>query len=165
MSESLVLYEQLLSALYNAAAVLVAAVTDPVAIEQAPLKHRASALNAVSSLFSRLQKLSPAPASDTYQDIEFVFDSPDEEDDLTAGAPAFETDEIMREMPITTAPAPVMSASIPSEYAPYHRDAANSVPPHADPWASAHYADYPPVSAPRRVEAMSSLLDYDRFPA
>ena len=71
-------YDQLIASLYAAAMTLVAAVTDPVALEQASLRHRAAALNAVSNMLARVSKAQSAMSDDWRADIEFVFDEPEE---------------------------------------------------------------------------------------
>ena len=79
MSAAPVDHEQILTATYSAAIVLIAAVTDPVALEAAPLRHRAMALNAVSTLIGRLHKIKP-PARPTYTHFKWDFGEPSEED-------------------------------------------------------------------------------------
>ena len=54
-------HDQLLTAAYSAAVTLIAAIVDPAALEAAPLRHRATALNAVSTLIGRLHKAKPSP--------------------------------------------------------------------------------------------------------
>ncbi|MBK8137221.1 MAG: hypothetical protein IPK52_15575 [Chloroflexi bacterium] len=54
-------HDQLVTAAYSAAITLIAAIVDPVALENAPLRHRATALNAVSALIGRLHKSKPSP--------------------------------------------------------------------------------------------------------
>ena len=54
-------HDQLVTAAYSAAITLIAAIVDPVALESAPLRHRATALNAVSALIGRLHKSKPSP--------------------------------------------------------------------------------------------------------
>ena len=73
MSDIFAQHAQLLTALYSAAAVLLEAVTDPVAIEQAPLKHRSTALNAVASLIGQLNKSRPTPVLSPDTRIEWDF--------------------------------------------------------------------------------------------
>ncbi len=80
MSDIFAQHAQLLTALYSAAAVLLEAVTDPVAIEQAPLKHRSTALNAVASLIGQLNKSRPTPVLSPDTRIEWDF-GPDEDED------------------------------------------------------------------------------------
>lgn len=79
MSDTTAQGEQLLSALYTAASALLVAVTDPLALQDAPLRHRAAALNAVSSLIGRLQKVNPAPARPNHTRFEWDF-GPREDD-------------------------------------------------------------------------------------
>ncbi len=180
-------HDQLLTALYSAAAVLIGAVTDPLALEPAPLRHRASALNAVSSLIATLHKSAPPaaarrPGEVTHIEWDFGPD-PDEEfaeydpqPSATGSVPPPTYQPVTTALaPASIAPVPVAIAPISSDYAPYHHDVAANVPhprqstapapQHADPLAPARRPDSPPVSAPFRVEAMSSLLDYDRLPA
>ena len=70
--------DQIMSALYSAAAVLIQSLVDPLAIEQASLKHRADALKATARMLETLQKVAPARPSDDLESIDFVFGEADQ---------------------------------------------------------------------------------------
>ena len=75
-------HDQLIASLYAAASILTESVTDAVAIEEASLRDRALALNAVTLAVQRFSKaFAVAPASkkdDELVDIEFIFDEPED---------------------------------------------------------------------------------------
>lgn len=77
--------DQLMTALYSAAAVLVQSLVDPLAIEQASLRHRAYALKAAARMLETLQKVAPARMADDVVPTEFAFG---EDVEVEVGEPA-----------------------------------------------------------------------------
>ncbi len=112
-------HDQLVTAAYSAAITLIAAIVDPVALESAPLRHRATALNAVSALIGRLHKSKPSPLEGVTH-IEWDFG--EDEDD---GSPLVTPYNQAQHEP---QPEPIPAQSSPVQPTPAQPVTAQSVP-------------------------------------
>ena len=141
-------HTHVLNALYAAAAVLIEAVTDPVALEQAPLRHRASALNAVSSLIVTLHKFAPAAAPRPAADMRYQWDfGPDPDEEISGIEPQPAALERETAADRSSAPEPVSSSLAPSVYAQRPSDVPIPVPSSASPSASAPRPNSQPAAS------------------
>ena len=117
-------HDQLVTAAYSAAITLIAAIVDPVALENAPLRHRATALNAVSALIGRLHKSKPSPLEGVTH-IEWDFG--EDEDD---GSPLVTPYNQMQPEPSPAQPAPAQF--LPAQPSLAQPDAAAPAPQKVD---------------------------------
>ena len=147
-------HTQLLAALYSAALILIEAVSDPVAIEQASLRQRVSAINALTSLLCQLHKHAPqpvaAPRGDTRQPVPVSAAAPAAASPAPrqgwVGAPSVRaTQPVSPALPSAPSPAPRRASEQPVA----HR-LSDSVDPHS------HFlADYHTLTAaPSRLAAL-----------
>ncbi len=104
--------DQLLSALYSAAVTLIDAVTDPLALRDAPLRHRAAALNSVSGLIGHLQKAKPVSVLQSDTRIEWDF-GPDDDDEAVPYTYAQSSSAIDPYFSLDASPQPVAPATSP----------------------------------------------------
>ena len=102
--------DQLLSALYSAAVTLIDAVTDPLALRDAPLRHRAAALNSVSGLIGHLQKAKPVSVLQSDTRIEWDF-GPDDDDEAVPYTYAQSSSAIDLYFSLNASPQPVAPAT------------------------------------------------------
>ena len=116
-------HDQLVTAAYSAAITLIAAIVDPVALENAPLRHRATALNAVSALIGRLHKSKPSPLEGVTH-IEWDFG--EDEDD---GSPLVTPYNQAQHEP---QPEPIPAQSVPAQPTLAQPDAAAPAPQEVD---------------------------------
>ena len=149
-------HDQLVTAAYSAAITLIAAIVDPVALESAPLRHRATALNAVSALIGRLHKSKPSPLEGITH-IEWDFG--EDEDD---GSPLVTPYNQAQHEP---QPEPIPAQSSPVQPTPAQPVTAQSVP--AQPVAVAapqdnaiRRADSTAEAAPLRLEKWLRSVGY-----
>ena len=153
-------HDQLVTAAYSAAITLIAAIVDPVALENAPLRHRATALNAISALIGRLHKSKPSPLEGVTH-IEWDFG--EDEDD---GSPLVTPYNQMQPEPSPAQPAPAQSAS--TQPIPAQPDAAAPVPQEVDsrrpdtaaPHDNTRRADSAAEADPLRLEKWLRSVGY-----